>query len=429
MKTFSRTFLSLAVLSPTLVATATDWPQFRGPGSAGISSDETGLPVTWTARKNIIWKKALPGFGASSPITVGKRIFVTCYSGYGLNRGRPGDQESLKLHLLCFDLSSGERLWGRTIDPQLPDREYEGWLPEHGYASSTPASDGKAVYTFFGRSGVHAFDLEGNPLWNGSAGTETHGFGTAGSPLLHGQLVIINGCVESDSLIAFDKRTGKEVWRTRGINRSWCTPVLVDVPGGGKEVVVNTDGAVLGFDPDTGKRLWRCDGIDDYVCPSVIAHGGVVYALGGRSSVKALAVRAGGRGDVTATHRLWKSREGSKIPSPVYHDGYIYWVQHTGIAYCASARTGEVVYKERLQDIGPRNKTYASAVLADGRLYVVTCEGGTVVLAAKPEFEQLARNVLEDDSIFNASPAITGGRLILRSDRYLYCIGETGAGK
>ena len=426
MTELSKTIVSLAVLLfPALSTRAADWAQFRGPGSAGIAG-EADLPINWSADTNVVWKKALPGFGASSPIVVGRRIFVTCYAGYGLDRSEPGDQERLKLVLVCFDLSSGTKLWERDVEPQLPDREYEGWLPEHGYASSTPASDGKAVYTFFGRSGVHAHDLDGKPLWKASAGTGTHGFGTAGSPLVHGDLVIINACVESGSLIAFNKATGKEVWRAGGIKESWCTPVIVDAPGGRKEVVVNTKGAVLAFDPQTGEELWSCDGINDYVCPSVVAHDGIVFALGGRDSVKALAVRAGGSGDVTKTHRLWtSSRAGSKIPSPVYHDGHLYFVQHTGIAHCVDAETGDVVYQTRLEDLGSRNKTYASAVLAGGKLYIVTCEGGAFVLAAKPEFTQLARNTLGDKSIFNASPAIAGDRMILRSDRYLYCIGET----
>lgn len=417
--------IALSLLAAVLVpaTAAADWLNFRGPESAGVT-DEKGIPLTWSATENVRWKRPLPGFGASSPIVVGKKIFVTAYSGYGLDRRRRGDQDDLTLHLLCVDLESGDTLWEETVEPRLPVKDYEGWLPQHGYASSTPASDGESVYVFFGRSGVHAFDLEGKPLWRESAGSGTHSFGTAASPLLHEGLVIINACVESGAIIAFDKRTGKEVWRTPGIEESWSTPIAVEAPGGSHEVVVSMEDAVLGLHPRTGKELWRCAGIDDYVCPTPIVHEGVIYALGGRHETQSLAVRAGGRGNVTDSHRLWRSREGSKIPSPVHHDGHLYWVQHQGIAHCVNAKTGEPVYERRLEGIGSKNKTYASALLAEGRLYVVTCYRGTFVLEAKPDFRQLAHNDLGDESVFNASPAAVDGRLILRSDRHLYSIGE-----
>jgi len=418
MKTFCRTLAFLSLL-PTAVAA--DWAQFRGP--AGGVSDETALPLTWSADENVLWKEALPGFGASSPITVGKKVFLTCYSGYGLDTKNPGEQKGLRLHLLCYDLESGKQLWQKDVKPVLPDQDYQGWLPEHGYASGTPASDGEAVYTFLGKGGVHAFDLDGDFLWAASAGTKTHRFGTASSPLVYRNLVIINACVESDALIAFDKKTGKEAWRSPGILRAWSTPVLVETADGKKEIVLSTEGTVIGYDPEDGKKLWTCEGINDYVCPSVVAHDGVVFAIGGRKEIRSLAVRAGGRGDVTSTHRLWKTANGSKVPSPVYHDGHLYWVEHTGIAFCVNAKTGDVVYQERLPT-GQQGKTYASVVLAAGRLYVVTCYSGTFVLEAKPQFKQLAHNVLGDDSVFNASPAVVPGRLLLRSDRFLYCIGK-----
>jgi outer membrane protein assembly factor BamB len=418
---FMKTFATLVFLSFLPSAVVADWPQFRGPD--GGVSNETVLPLTWSAEENVLWAAPLPGFGASSPITVGTKVLLTCYSGYGLEAKKPGEQSALRLHLLCYNLESGKQLWRKDVQPVLPDQDYQGWLPEHGYASGTPASDGEAVYVFFGRAGLHAFDLDGTFLWKANAGTETHGFGTATSPLLYRNMVIINACVESDALIAFDKKTGKEMWKNPGIKRAWSTPVLVETAEGKQEIVLSAEGAVIGYDPDDGKTLWTCEGINDYVCPSVVADDGIVYAIGGRKEVRSLAVRAGGRGDVTATHRLWKTAHGSKVPSPIYHDGHLYWVEHTGIAFCMNAKTGDVVYKERLA-ADQQGKTYASAVLAAGRLYVVTCQGGTFVLEAKPQFKQLAHNVLGDDSVFNASPAVVPGRLLLRSDRFLYCLGD-----
>ena len=161
----------------------------------------------------------------------------------------------------------------------------------------------------------------------------------------------------------------------------------------------------MGFNPATGEKLWNCQGIDDYICPSILVHDGILYAIGGRKA-KALAIRPGGRGDVTATHKLWELKEGANVPSPVFHDGYLYWPHDTkGVVYCVEAATGKLVYEERLQ---PRpGKIYASPTAADGKLYLVSRDQGTYVLAAKPEFHLLSHNVIEgDDSIFNASPVI-----------------------
>ena len=278
-------------------------------------------------------------------------------------------------------------------------------------------------YVFFGKSGVLAFDHGGQQLWQADVGSKTNGWGTAASPVLYKDLVFINASVESESLVALDRRTGKEKWRAGDIRESWNTPLVVTAASGRQELIVAVQGKVLAFDPDSGRPLWSCKtDIGWYMVPSVVAADGVVYCLGGRSGTAALAVRAGGSGDVTDSHRLWTSQKGSNVSSPVYHDGHLYWMhEKRGIAYCAKAATGEIVYEQRLERAG---QVYASALLADGRLYYLTRDGKTFVLAAKPEFEQLAVNDLGDRSVFNGSPAVAGNRLLLRSDAYLYCIGE-----
>ena len=400
-----------------------EWGQFRGPSSAGVS-DASSLPVTWSETENVEWTIPLLGFGASSPIVVGDRVYVSSYSGYGLDADEPGDQQALVLHLSCYRVQDGELVWRRDVEPEIPDQDYERWLPEHGYASATPASDGIAIYAFFGKSGLHAYLLDGEPLWSVNAGDGTHGFGTAGSPLLYRDLVIVNAGVESGDVIAFDKQTGDERWRAAGVDDSWATPVLVTSPEERDEVVLSMKGAVVAYDPLTGDELWRAEGVDDYVCPSVVENDGIVYALGGRKSIKALAVRTGGSGDVTETHRDWTSKDGSKVPSPVYHDGHLYWIGHDGFAYCLNAADGTVAYKARIEGL-KKKKTYASPLLANGKLYIPTCFGGTVVLAAKPEFELLAINDLGDESVFNASPIVAGERMFLRSDRFLYCLRQS----
>ena len=202
------------------------------------------------------------------------------------------------------------------------------------------------------------------------------------------------------------------------MNRSWSTPHLVDV-GGKQELVVNSKNEILAYDPATGAELWKCEGIPDYVCPSIVSHEGVVYVLGGRTSMT-VAVQAGGSGDVK---ELWRARVGANVTSPVVYEDHLYWVSDRNkTAYCLKLSNGKVVYQERVS-----SQPYASAVIADGKIYVVTRRGGTIVLAAKPEFEELSNNKLTDSTQFNASPIISDGKLYLRSDQNLYCIAKTGS--
>jgi hypothetical protein len=224
-------------------------------------------------------------------------------------------------------------------------------------------------------------------------------------------------------LVALERETGKEEWRASGIREAWNTPLVVTAKSGRKELVVARNGDVLAFDPDKGTPLWSCKTeITWYMVPTPVAADGVVYYLGGRSGTAALAVRAGGSGDVTETHRLWTSQTGSNVTSPIYLDGHLYWMsENLGIAYCAKAATGELVYEKRLARAG---QVYASPVLAKGRLYYVTRDGRTIVLAAKPAFEQLATNNLDDGSRFDASPAVDGNRLLVQSGKFLYCLGD-----
>lgn len=400
-------------------AAAADWAGFRGPDGMG-ASDAKGLPVSWSADENIVWRTALPGPGASSAIVFGDRIYVTCYTGYFVPGESRGSLDQLKRHLIAVRPGDGKILWDSAVPAKLPE---EKQIRDHGYAGSTPAADAERVYVFFGKSGVLAFDHDGKELWRVDVGSKTNGWGSAGSPVLYKDLVFINASVESESLVALDRRTGDVRWRAGGIRESWNTPVVIKAASGREELIVPVKGKVLAFDPASGAPLWSCDtDITWYMVPSVVAADGVVYCLGGRSGVAALAVRAGGSGDVTATHRLWTSYKGSNVSSPVYLDGHLYYAhEQRGNACCARADTGEIVYEERL---GRGGQVYASTLLADGKLYYVMRDGKMFVLAAKPQFEQLAINDLGDGSIFNASPAIMGSRLLVRSDKYLYCVGK-----
>jgi outer membrane protein assembly factor BamB len=416
--------LVLALTCASRPASAEDWPRFRGPDGAAVSP-ATGLPLTWSDTENLAWKTALPGPGSSSPVISGDRVYVTCYSGYGVDQFDPGDPEKLVRHVLCLGLADGKVLWNKPVRAAVPEDPYEGSLSQHGFASSTPATDGQRVFVFFGKWGVLAFDRDGNQLWQTSVGTGSAmmGWGSAASPLLYKNLVIVNANPESQSIVALDQKTGREVWKTaaKGYVNSFSTPSLVDVAGGKQELVVFLPDEVWGLDPNKGGLYWYCTGVRGTAIPGLVSAGGVAYVIGGgMGGTGSAAIRAGGSGDVSASRVVWRQSAGSYVPSPVLVDGHLYWVDERGMACCMKADTGKEVYRQRVPEAG---NVYASVVAADGKLYAVTRRNGTLVLPAEPTFKVLAHNRLKSDSTdFNASPAVTGGGLLLRSNRAIYCI-------
>ncbi len=410
--------LGLALLLLPTLSSAGDWPRFRGPNGAAVS-DDTGTPVHWSPTENIVWRGTLPGAGASSPITTAGKVFVTCYTGEG---------NKVQRTLVCIDEQSGKTLWQKTIKGAENEDRPNRMLQGHGYASSTPTTDGERVYVLFGKSGVFAFDLEGNQLWQKSVGTGSApmGFGSGASPIVYKNLVIVNAAAESRTIYAFDGKTGNEVWKSpaESLESCWGTPLLVDLPDGKQELVISVPYEIWGFNPDSGKFLWYCEGVQtNALCTSLVARDGIVYAVaGGPGPRGSAAVRAGGTDDVTKTHLLWKNSTGTYVPSPVLVGAHLYWVNDDGIAYCISRETGKTVYSKRLQGAG---QVYASLVAAGDKLYAVARNGKTFVLSASPEFKELAVNSLDSDAgTCNAGPAVSNGRLLLRSNKYLYCIGE-----
>jgi len=418
--------LAVAALIVTLFAGA-DWTRFRGPEATGVSED-TGLPTRWTATENVVWKTPLPGFGTSSPITLGDKIFLTTYGGYGFDADDPGALDKLMLHTLCVDRTSGKVLWDKPVRPKFPETEYDaGLIKLHGYASSTPTTDGEALYVFFGKTGVFKYDLSGELIWQSSVGTKVdkHNWGSGSSPILHDDLVIINASIESQAIVALNKKDGKEAWRVEGLVDCWATPLVVTTAAGGKELVIVERHKAFGIDPASGKTLWTLDKSNDYICPSIFANGDVAYLINSRFTAAMYAVRTGGRGNITDSHVLWtKERFTTRVSTPVYYEGHIYAIDQGGRAHCIKADDGETVYEEKLDIDGRGDKIYASVVAADGKLYGVTRTGGTVVLALSPKFKLLAHNHLGDESVFNATPTISNGQLLLRSDKALYCIGK-----
>jgi outer membrane protein assembly factor BamB len=411
---------------------ATDWPRFRGPDGAGLAAADAKPATTWSTTSNLKWKVALPGPGSSSPIVWGERVFLTCYSGYG--DGSNGDgPEKLQRHLVCLQRNTAKVLWDTSVPAELPEDEYSGNLREHGYASNTPVTDGERVYVFFGKTGVLAFDFEGRQLWKVNVGKQSSNrrWGSAASPILCQNLVIVNAAEEGRSVVGLDKLTGKEVWKAEvdSLELSFVTPVLVECPGGRSDLALAVPGEMWGLNPATGKLRWFAKtGITGNVSPSVVAADGVVYATGGYPRQGTIAVRAGGKGDVTQTNVLWSSQSASYVPSPVVCQGYLFVVSDQGSAMCLEAKTGKLIYKERLPGVSGGKPFYASVVLADGHLYATSRRNGTFVLQAAPTFTLLAQNKLTgDDTDFNGTPAIVGRQLFLRSNRSVYCI-EAGAG-
>lgn len=445
MRSFA--MFSVVVLSILAqAASAADWVGFRGSDASGTSAD-TGLPTTWSPSEGIAWKTELPGAGSSCPIVTGEKVLVTCYRGV-----EGGSVDNLERLLVCADRASGKILWSTPVKGAADEEQPDRMLMTHGYASSTPVTDGERVFVLFGQSGVLAFDLDGKQLWQTELGDESSlmGWGSAASPVLYKNLVIVNAGAEAQAIIALDKETGNEVWKAPadGLNGCWATPVLVETPDGNQDLVLNAPYEIWGFNPDTGLVRWWCDGAQgSAVCPTVVAKDGIVYAIGGgggMTQAALVAVKSGGKGDVNESQVMWRKNLGSYITSPVIVGDLLYW-NSNNVLNCVKLADGETVYQERLSggggssgakgDAGKSQRRpggggfggqpYASVVAADGKIYATMKNGEIVVVAAGPKFEVLARNKLDDDAgSFNATPAIDDGQLLVRSDKYLYCLGK-----
>ena len=416
----------LLVLSGALIAgisdqlPAEDWTQFRG--SDFGRTEQTEIAELWDASA-VAWKTPLPGRGSSCPVVFKNRAYLTAYTGFGINPEAPGNPNDLVRHLFCIDLKDGSIVWQKDLPAPSHEAEFNTWgVGLHGYSSSTPAVDETGIYVYFAEAGLIAFDFEGNERWQTKCGSKTHGFGSGNSPVLYKDKVIVNASVESGDLIALKKSDGSEVWRQSGISESWNSPVIYKSLNGGDELALSIKGKILAYHPNTGEPLWNCSGIEDYICPNIIVEEGILYAGGGRRS-RLIAVRSGGSGDVSDSHKIWDIAQGSNVSSPVYHEGHVYWAREKGgVVYCVDAKTGETKYEQRLDPSS--DLIYASPLLADGRLYYVSRKNGIFTVAATPEFKLISHTQLEDESVFNASPvALEDGSVLLRSDRFLYRLG------
>jgi outer membrane protein assembly factor BamB len=402
----------LTLAGATLALTAGEWPCFRGPHGNGVADEKT-FPLEWGPDKNVAWKVKLPGPGASSPVIWGERVFVTAFSGVKASE--------IVRHVLCFDRKTGNKLWQKDYPAPLPENDYKAQVSQHGMATSTPATDGKRLYLWFGRGGLHVLDLDGKPLWQAELGSDLVVFGSGASPLLLGDKVIVNAGVESHQLVALDRTSGKVLWKSDINGMCWSTPVVVRPAGGKDEIVLNVGAGLYGYDAETGKELWCADILAAYNGATPVIRDGIVYVMNqGQGEREFVAVRAGGRGDVTKTHVIWRqSKAGASYTSPLLAGDRLF--SFGGQASVLRADNGEVVTRKNLQGL---MGLYGSPILAGDRIVVFTRFDGAYVLSADDKLEVLARNKLGDDSAFNASPALVDGQLIIRSNEYLYCIGK-----
>ena len=400
---FSVVVLSLSSFSH--LRAESNWPAWRGPLGTG-ASDATDLPTKWND-SNLRWKTELPGQGQSSPIVWENRIFLTSATDGGRNR-----------IVMGLDRSTGELLWQDVAWTGEPEPTHKMNM----FASATCATDGEVVIAFFGRGGVHAYDLSGKKLWSRDLGLFEGPWGTAASPILFGDLVIQNCDAEDkSSIVGLDKRTGKTVWETpRERLRGWSTPLVVALPQR-TEIAVNGENGVNGYDPKTGKELWFCKGDRGRGTPTVTRHKDILIAVSGRPG-DMFAMRAGGSGTVNATHEVWRTsrKAGRDLPSPIVVGDYLVVVSHRpGLAMSYEAATGKELDKVRLE-----LNVSASPITANGLVYVPNEAGDVFVLKPGKKLEVVAVNHLSvrDDEIFRASITPSRGELLIRSDRVLYCV-------
>ena len=383
------------------------WPRWRGPSGQGVV-DATGYPDTWSDTENVVWRSTVPGRGHSSPIVWGNQIFLTTTQ----EAGR-------RLSVLSYRRTDGQLLWETAV----PEGPIEHIHPKNSQASATPTTDGERVYVSFGSRGLVAIDFDGRVVWHTEVGPISNYHGSAGSPLLYGDLLITYQDQRRGAFVAaFDKRTGQLAWQTdRQGSVGWGSPVAVRV-GDHDEIIVSSQRKVTAYDPSDGSELWHCNGNLFEVIPTPAVGHGLVFCASGRAG-PTLAIRPGGSGDVTDTHVEWSTSRGSPfVPSPLVHGDYLYTVNDmASIVTCFEATTGAVMWQERLGR--PRREGFsASPVFVDGKVFFTNDDGETFVLKAGPEFELLHTNDIGAPTL--ASPALVEGRWYIRTERELVAIGH-----
>lgn len=437
---FAAVALCLAIAADSY---ADSWPQFRGAHSQNVGTGE-GLPDAWGADTNIAWRTEIAGLGWGSPIVWGDRVFVTSVTNEGereqVRKGlypngnrpdAPTDIHHWTVH--CLDLETGARLWEREVRVGPPPTARH---LKNTYASETPATDGERLYAYFGNVGLFVFDMEGNEVWSKQWKPEetVYGWGTAASPILHGERVyVINDNEGQSYLTALDKRTGEEIWRIdRDERSSWATPYIWENEIR-SEIITAASGKVRSYDLD-GNLLWELTGMSQIAIPQPFSDGGLLYVTSGyvMDRMKPVwAIRAGASGDITLLEGetsnefiVWyQHRAGPYNPTPVVYEGRYYTLLDMGFLTCHDAKTGREIYGK--QRLGKGGTSFSSSPWAyDGKIFCLSEDGDTYVVEAGDEYKLLGTNSL--DELCMATPALLDDSLILRSASAIYRIGKSG---
>jgi outer membrane protein assembly factor BamB len=427
-----------------------NWGQWRGPLGSGVAP-LADPPLEWSETNHVKWKTVIPGEGDCTPVVWGNKVFVLTAiptgkkveakeaeappaggpppGGPGRNGPGPGGKpkaptEVLQFTALCCDRRTGKILWQKVAREEVP---HEGHHPDHGFASASPATDGEVVLAYFGSRGLYCYDLNGNLKWSKDLGKQTirAGFGEGATPALYQNTVVL--CRDDETsdnyLVAFDKLTGKELWRTpRHQGTGWSTPLVTEA-GGKPQVVVNGNQQVRGYDLATGKELWSCAGQSQNAIPSPVASSNTVFATSGFRGNALVAINPAATGDLTSSNGVrWSSpsKNTPYVPSPLLVDDLLYTITlNNAVLSCFDARTGTAYYEgQRLE--GLPSGIYASPVAAKDRVYLLGRDGGCLVIKKGAQFEVLARNKVSDKGA--ASLALAGSDLFLRTRQHLYCI-------
>lgn len=388
------------LLSLAVVATAEDWPQFRGPGGEGHST-EKNLPLTWSETENIAWQAELPGLGWSSPSIVGSQIWLTTAT-----------DEGHSLRILCVDRDSGKLLH----DVEVFHKEDPGPIHnKNSYASPSALIEGDRVYIHYGSLGTACVSTAGEVLWTTEL-KHNHRHGPSGSPVIFGDLLILN-CDGGDVqyVVALDKKSGEQVWRTdREGAMSYSTPLLTEVDG--KTQLISPGGEwVHGYEPATGKEIWKVRYPGGYsVVPRPVVGHGLTFVSSSYNTAKVYAIKLGGEGDITESHVAWTMTKGAPHnPSTLLVGDELYIISDKGILTCVDAKTGEQHYQERVG-----GNFSASPLLADDRIYLLDENGKCTVIAPGKEYQVLAENTLPGRTLASISTA--DGAMFLRTDTTLY---------
>ncbi len=401
--------ITLLIINSITETQAQNWPNWRGPNGDGTSI-ETNLPVKWDSITNVIWKSPIPGNGHSSPIVWEDKLFTIT--------ALPETQEKV---LLCYDSKSGDLLWQKTVLKS----EFENKHGDNSFASGTPATDGKLVYVSFldGEDVVvAAYDFTGKQVWIQRPGKFSSPHGYSCSPALFDDKVIINGNSKSDdSFVAALSRTdGKLIWKVSHKNpaHSFSTPIFREMAGK-MQMIFLGDKEVASYNPDDGSKYWFVNGPSEDFCASPVYNEktGLVLISSAWPQRNLLAIKPDGKGDVTESHVVWQTKEGAYyVPSPVCTNDYLFTTMTNGKVHCIEIATGKILWAEEL------GRQYSSSVLANGLVYMPNDQGVITVIKPGPTFEALARNSIGER--MNASPAISNGKIYLRGDKHLFCIGK-----